>query len=207
MTLYLVKLRWPVLFDIRQSYTFETTVHLVWIVTFVGSKIVRWMRRNALCLRVILPAICLVLLSVSLFHPAWLSMPLLLLQPGSFQSWLSPSVVRGELKMLSSPSVAVPSLNLLLCQIPQITDCAGGQNKLAIIWQALYQPDLGNSQNTEKVVFPACSRNEIFDSTIFFKPEKTHFVVYKISSNENKEHLPLRSCLLSLAVFCLYIVQ
>lgn len=121
---------------------------------------VRWIRRIALCFQVTLSANYLVLLWVFLFHPAWLGMPLLLLQLGSFQSWLSPSVVHGELKMLSSPSVAVPSLNLLLCQIPQITACKGVQNKLVIIWWALYQPDLGNSHSTGKVVFPACARKD-----------------------------------------------
>lgn len=98
---------------------------------------------------------------VSFSFPSCLTgMPLSLLHFGSFQSWLSPSVVHGELKMLSSPSVAVPSLNLLLRQIPQITACAGVQNKLVIIWWGLYHPDLGNSHSTEKVVFPACARKD-----------------------------------------------
>lgn len=109
------------------------------------------------------------------------------LQLGSFQSWLSPSVVHGELKMVSSPSVAAPSLNLLLCQISENTAWVGVQNKLAIIWRAPYQPDLGNSHSMEKVFFPTCARK---DGNIWFyfsfKPEETHLVCDKISSIENK---------------------
>lgn len=60
----------------------------------------------------------------------------------------------------------------------------------------------------KRILLHVLGRMEMFDSTFFFKPEETHLVLGKMSSIENKEeHLPLRICLLSLAVFCLYIAQ
>lgn len=148
------------------------------MLTRVCSKMVRWVRRNALYFEVILTANCLVLLWVFLLHPAWLGMQMSVLQLGSFWSWLSPCSVHAELKLLSSPFLAVPSVNQHLCQIPQITDCTAKQNELAIIWQALYQPDLEYSHREGKVVWLLIHvqvRMERFDSSSTLIPEETQY--------------------------------